>query len=33
VTGPELRDRYGFDQEDTGFLDGFAVLPSFEEVA
>jgi len=27
-----LRDHYGFSEEDTGFLDGFAVLPSLEEV-
>ena len=28
-----LRDRYGFTQEDTAFLDAFANMPSFELVA
>jgi hypothetical protein len=28
-----LRECYGFGTEDTGFLDGFAALPSFEDVA
>ncbi len=28
-----LQENYGFTKEDTVFLDGFANLPSFEEVA
>ncbi|HEX6289940.1 MAG TPA: twin-arginine translocation signal domain-containing protein [Herpetosiphonaceae bacterium] len=33
VMSAALRDKYGFSEEETAFLDNFATLPSFEDTA